>query len=79
MLTKLKIFPNGSNNKFIECSDNDLVAADPTVKRIGIVEHGELHQARNPSLESAITAAVEEDNFFPSLQAGVCCEHMQGH
>ena len=79
VLTKLKIFPNGSNNKFIECSDNDLIAADPTVKRIGIVEHGELHQARNPSLESAITAEASEVDLYPSVEDGVCCEHMQGH
>jgi hypothetical protein len=75
VLTKLKILP--SNGKFIECSDNDLVAADPTVKRIGIVEHGELHQPRNASLESAVTAASEGN--FPSVQDGVCCEHMHGY
>jgi len=79
VLTKLKIFPTGSSdNKFIECSDNDLVAADPTVKRIGIVEHGELHQPRNASLESAVTAASEV-KLFPSVQDGVGCEHMQGY
>lgn len=79
VLAKLKISPSGINNKFIECSDNDLIAADPTVKRIGIVEHGELHQARNPSLESAITAEASEVDLYPSVEDGVCCEHMQGH
>ena len=77
LLTNLKILPNQPNGKFIECSDNDLVAADPKVKRIGIVEHGELHQPRNAALESAVTAASKV-NPFPSLQDDVYCEHLHG-
>jgi len=79
LLDKLKIYPK--DDEFVECSDNDLVAADPKVKRIGIVEHGELHQPKGytvDGIESSITAAFGSDMYAPSLQ-NVSCEHMQGH
>jgi hypothetical protein len=67
------------DSKFVECSDNDLVAADPKNKRIGIVEHGELHQPRGykiDEVEAPITAA-SFDFDAPQLQ-NVRCEHMHG-
>jgi hypothetical protein len=59
--------------KFVECSDNDLVAADPKNKRVGIVEHGELHQPYGPQIqdiEKEITSSIMEDI------SGIGCEHM---
>ncbi len=68
VLEKLKVYPK--SGKFVECSDNDLVAADPSKKRIGIVEHGELHQPRTYKIEEVTAAA---DSF------DIHCEQMQGH
>lgn len=72
VLSNLKIYPK--DGKFEECSDNDLVAANPSIKRIGIVEHGELHQPKGfkmEEVERTITASV----YAPNLQ-NVSCEHM---
>lgn len=82
LLDGLNIKP--SNGKFIECSDNDLVASDPKVKRIGIVEHGELHQPSGYTIEgieptlAGVVRVIKEDNAefeFGDMQ-NVHCEHM---
>lgn len=78
LLDNLGISPKDKNGKFVECSDNDLVAADPTKPRIGIVEHGELHQPKGykmEEIEKTITAMMVKDPYAPTLR-NVCCEHM---
>jgi len=73
LLTKLKITPK--NGKFVECHESDLVAADPKNKRIGIVEHGELHQPRGykiQEVEQTITASV-----LPAFFDNHACERFQ--
>ena len=77
LLTKLKITPKGG--QFIECNESDLVAADPKKKRIGIVEHGELHQPRGykiQEIEQSITAQFSFETLRGTGTLG--CEHMHG-
>lgn len=75
LLTKLKITPNGG--KFKECKETDLVAADPAVKRIGIVEHGELHQPRGYKIQEIEQTITAKNANFGDRQT-IHCEQLQG-
>lgn len=72
-LSKLGIFVK--DGTFKECKKSDLVAADPSVKRIGIVEHGILHQPKTYKIDEVedgmrkITASVMEP---------IHCEQLSG-
>ena len=75
-LSSLKIFPK--DGKFVHCHDDDTVAANPANKRIGIVEHGTLHQPvtyKIKDLEDDMRK-VEGELKIGTVYMG--CEHLQG-